>query len=111
MASTDAMREPDHDFEQLLVLGALTDVLDKAGIQLEQVDREVLQVCERRVADAEVIDSNDDADFLQCAQHGSRSRRIAHCRALRDLDDETLRREVLRLQRALDVRRQFCVMQ
>ena len=54
-------------------LGRVGDRRDERAVDLQDVDRELAQVRERRVAGAEVVDRDADAELLDRARAGARS--------------------------------------
>ena len=73
--------------------GAAEDVAHERAVDLEQVDRELLEVGERRVAGPEVVDGEPDAEVAQPPEPDGRRRRVLHQRAFGDLEDQALRLE------------------
>ena len=69
------------------------DVAHERAVDLQQVDRELLQVGERRVAGAEVVDREPHAEVAQPAQADRRRGRVLHERAFGDLEDQPRRLE------------------
>ena len=107
----NAMRERDHGLDQVLVLLLHANAVNETVIELEQIDWELLQVRQGRVARAEVIERDDRAGVTQLFENPGRHFGIAHRRALGDLQHQTLRIEVMRLDAALGIRRQITVVQ
>ena len=67
---------------------------DPAGeglVDLERVQREVLEVVERRVSGAEVVDRQPHPHALETLQYFERERVVLHDPALGDLDLELTR--------------------
>jgi hypothetical protein len=60
-------------------------------VDLEHVDREPFQVAERRVAAAEIVDRERDAQLAEPVEHRAGAQRIREDRALRDLELEVSR--------------------
>ena len=60
-AKVEALRELDDRAHDRRVLEPVGQVLDNVAIDLQAVDRETLQVAERRMAHAEVVDGDTDA--------------------------------------------------
>src|SRR5688572_18908779 len=86
---TDPVRECDNDLDQMLELRVEPDVLHEAGIKLQDIDREMLEISERRMPYAEVVDRDQHAGVAQFTQHTRRGLDIAHGRALGDLEHDT----------------------
>ena len=76
-------------------LGRVADRAHERAVDLQDVDRELTQVRERRVAGAEVVDRDADAELLDRRAAGARSSvGVVHDRGLGELDDERRRGEV-----------------
>ena len=69
-------------------IGALAHLLDERGRDLEDVDGEALQVAERRVAGAEVVDRQPHAERLELVQLLERCVAALDDHALGDLEDQ-----------------------
>ncbi len=80
--------ERAHDFKIPAVHG---DVTDKGRINLEGVQGKALEQCQRRVADAEVIDGETDPHGAQPVQGIEGRLGILHDGALRDLEHQRAR--------------------
>ena len=65
-------------------------VVHKGAVDLQNVEGEVSQVAERRVARAEVVDGESDAEFVQIAKDRGRLLDVLHERALRDFEFQVL---------------------
>src|SRR5439155_1286787 len=80
------------DDRRAVVVGE--DAVDEGLVDLQRVDRQQLaQVAQRRVADAEVVDGQLDAERLELAQHHQRRVGVGEHRALGDLQAQALGRE------------------
>jgi hypothetical protein len=66
---------------------------DEAAIDLEGIDREPAQVRQSRIAGAEVVDGQADAQSLQAFHRVQRDPGIAQQRGLGDLQAQLLRRQ------------------
>ena len=64
------------------------DVTDKRLVDLQRSDRQPFQVGERRVAGAEVVDRQADAELGQAACVGQRELRVVHQDRFGDFDLE-----------------------
>ncbi len=68
-----------HDgVDETATLGVVDEVVDESLVDLEDVDRELGQRGERRVAGAEVVDGDPDPDaaqFVECGDDASPTRR------------------------------------
>src|ERR1051326_2739023 len=69
------------------------DVADEGLVDLERVDREALEVGERRVAGAEVVERDADAELLQLREDPQRDLGRLHRRRLGDLQLQLIGRE------------------
>ncbi len=67
----ERLAEPDDGASQRRAVGAVADLLDERLVDLEDVDREALQVAERRIAGAEVVDGEPHAQRLELPQPSS----------------------------------------
>ena len=77
-------RRPDDD----LVLLVDQHVGDEALIHLQLADRELTQVAQRRVARAEIVDRQMDAEFVELLNRRTRAGRLEEQRRLGDLECE-----------------------
>ena len=75
---------------------------DEGAVDLEDVDGETLQVGERRITGAEVVDRNIDAHRLQFIEHCQRPLDVAHQHAFGDFQFEVFRRQAGFLQHRHD---------
>ena len=66
----------------------------------KHVDREPLEVAQRRVAGAEVVDGQPHAEGPEVLQHLEPGRRVGHQRGLGDLEAQRRRLEAAPLERA-----------
>src|SRR6185369_6511006 len=69
------------------------DAGDERAVDLQDVDREALEVAQRRVAGPEVVDREMDAERPQLRQPADRAGGSLHEAALGDLEDEARRRQ------------------
>src|SRR5436190_1283464 len=74
-------------------LVSVDDRADERPIDLQDVDRELPQVAERRVPGAEVVDRQPDAQATQLVQPLGSHRRVLHEHGLGHLQYERARRE------------------
>ena len=86
-------RELDDRGGERRLLAAVGDAVDERLVDLEDVDREAADVVQRRVAGAEVVDRELDAELLQLAEPCDRQVHVLHHHALGDLDHQAARRE------------------
>ena len=85
-----------------LVLLVEQEVGDEALVDLQFGHRQSAQVAERRVAGAEVVDRQPDADLVELVDGGSRARRVDEQRRLGDLEREHRRIDAVRAEVLLD---------
>ena len=64
------------------------EVADERAVDLQLVDRQVLEDAERRVAGAEVVDRDADAGRDEPLDDAQRALGVGHQRVLRDLDPQ-----------------------
>ena len=69
-------------------MGFVGEAVDEAAVDLERVDRESLEVGERRVPGAEVVDGQVQAEAAQLAQRDSGGLDVAHQGRLGDLQPQ-----------------------
>ena len=67
------------------VVVALQHAQHERLVDLQLVDRQALEVAERRVAGAEVVDREPHAELAQPLEHGARADRVGQHRVLGDL--------------------------
>ncbi len=84
------MCQSHHGFYDRFVRAFLHDVHDEGSVDLQHVKRQVLQVSERGVARAEVIDRELDAEVLQLGEEGSSRVHIVDQGCFRDLEHQRL---------------------
>ena len=77
--------------DQRLAFGALRQARDERAVDLQRVDRKLLQMGERGVAGAEVVDRDADPELLDGAQPADRLLGVAHDRRLGDLKRQRAR--------------------
>ena len=73
------------------VVGVGLDVAHEGAVELERLDRQQLQVGERGIAGAEVVDRQIDAERAQRLQPVDRTRRVSHRHRLGDFQFEIAR--------------------
>ena len=69
------------------------DIVDEATIDLDLVERETLQIAQRGIAGAEIVQRDPHADAAQLMQNGERGVVIANQHRLGDLQLQPARRE------------------
>ena len=97
------------DDQAVLLLGR--HLGDEGLVDLELIDRQPLQIGERREPGAEIIDRDPHAHRLQGGQHLERLVRIGHQGALRDFQRQPLRRHRVGLEHAGDAWNQLGILQ
>ena len=85
------------------VLAALAQRRDEAAVDLDLLHREALEVGQRRVPGAEVVDREADAEVAQPVQQRDGAGGVGHDRALRDLQGEPVRRDAVPPQETVDL--------
>ena len=83
--------ERDDRVQERRVGGLAAEVVDERLRDLEDVDREVAQVAERRVARPEVVEREPHAQVAQGVQLLDRAFGVAHRAALGDLERQRVR--------------------
>src|SRR5215470_16561017 len=99
-----ALAHGDDRLSDGLVLAVLDEVANEGAVHLQGVDREALDLCERGVADSEVVDGDPHTQLLNGGKQLDRPLRILHHQALRQLDLEQLWRHAGFLERRFDIR-------
>ena len=100
-----AVAETDHGAHDRVGIGPGLERGDERAIDLDLVERELLQVAQARVAGAEVVHGDVHAKVLELAQRGHRRVGVLEQDALGDLELETLGREARVRERAAARRR------
>ena len=90
----EAVRERDDRAGNERVVGIGVRVPYERAVDLQRIERKALEVTKARVAGAEVVDRERDAERLQLAQRLLRFAGVVHQRAFRDLDLDQLRFEI-----------------
>ena len=76
------------------ILGVHREVVDEGAVDLERVEREALEVVERAVAGAEVIDGQGEAEFLEGLQRALPALHVLHQHPFGELELEQRGRQV-----------------
>jgi hypothetical protein len=97
-----AVAEVDDRLHDDLVVRAVLEVLHERLVDLQPLDRQALDVGERGVAGAEVVDREGHAELVQVAQALRRGLAVLDDRVLGELDVERGRIEAALAQHALD---------
>ena len=84
---------------------------DEAAVDLDLLHRQPLQVGQRRVAGAEVVDREPHPELAQVVQHGDGPVGVGHDRALGDLQGQPVGRDVVPGEQAGDVGDEVGVLQ
>ena len=95
-----AVRHADHRDGESGVRRVGGDVAHERAVDLQGVDREPLQIADRRIAGSEIVDGEMDAHFAQRLEGADRSRGIVDEDALGDLELQLLRRKLVVAERA-----------
>src|SRR6187551_1907729 len=85
------------------------DLAHEAAVDLEEVDREVLEVTERREARAEVVEREAAAELLQRLDEAIRLAEARDGRGLRDLEADLRRIDAALAELLDDERQEFVV--
>src|ERR1035437_3516950 len=80
------MGEHDNHPDDFVSLVVAVHSGDKNAVDLQSVDLEALQAAERRVAGAEVVNVQTNAECLQSREHGGRLFCVGHSDGLRNLE-------------------------
>ena len=91
-AQAELVPDPHDRARQARFLGR-AEQLDERAIDLEDVDWEAVEVAQRGVAGAEVVDRQRDAELAQCLQHTERLGALIDQHRLGDLEHERARFE------------------
>src|ERR1700722_9870309 len=97
---SESLSQLDQGANQSSGLRRVSHGRDEGTVDLESVDRELLEISQRRVAGAEIVDGNPDAYSLESGQTRHDGGNILHDGGLGDLNDQRSRLEARRLQRA-----------
>ena len=84
----------------------LADIGDEAAVDLDLVEREALQIAQRGIAGAEIVERNADPDGAQLVQHRERRIVVADQHRLGDLELEPACGQTRGRQRCDDLQRQ-----
>ncbi len=69
-------------------LGIVTEAGDEGSVDLQLIHRKLVEMAERGVAGAEVVDGDANAERLQLLERGSHCRLIGHDHRFGDLERE-----------------------
>ena len=99
----ERLAELHEGVDQRLALLVALSTRDERAVDLQRVDREALQVGERGVAGAEVVDRDAHAELLDRGQPRGGLLGVAHQRGLGDLDRQRVGVEAALAERVFDV--------
>ena len=105
------MSHADDRFDQGGVPFARFDIGNERTVYLDMGDRAVFQVFERGVAGAEVVESDIHSHLFDLVKYIHRIFNIFHHRAFGDLDDQTVRGQVVFLHDCPDPAHQVFLME
>ena len=94
--------EADHRAHDGVGLAPGLESADEGAVDLDRVERELLQVAETRVARAEIIHGDAHAEFAELAESAERRLHVGEENALGDLELQPVRLEAGILQHAAD---------
>ncbi len=80
--------ELDHGLDDRRILGVEAEAADEGPVDLDLLDGEPLQICERGVPSAEVVDGQVEAEVAQTAQGHRGQLGIGHEGGLGDLQPQ-----------------------
>src|SRR5919108_334184 len=103
--------EVDRRADDRRVARVVAHVHDERAVDLDRLHGQPLQVGERRVAGAEVVDREPQAHLVQPREHAAHAERVGEDRALRDLELELVGADPVLLQQLCDPVRQLEVEQ
>ena len=89
----EGVAEVDDGLDDRRVLGVEAEPGDEATVDLDRLDREPLEVRQRRVAGAEVVDGEVQAEAAQVAQGDRRRLDVGEQRGLGDLQPQRVGRD------------------
>src|ERR1051326_3740806 len=110
-AQTQRPRDGDHSRDDRAVALIRGDAGDEGAVDLHRVERESLQVVERRVAGTEVVNRDRNADLTKRAEHLDAQLRVLHRGALRDLELQDARIDARVGDRAADEVRELVLLE
>ena len=94
-AEVEGATQLDDRFDDGPVAGVGVDALHEGLVELEEVDRQVLELGERGVPRAEVVDGHLDAERLEAPQDACRLLGLLQHGVLGDLDAEPFARNAV----------------
>jgi hypothetical protein len=84
----EVLGQVEHGVADRRVLGRARQVLDEGAVDLQHRDREALQVGQRGIAGAEVVDRDARVALGHLGEDGLGVRRVDHQRAFGDLEHQ-----------------------
>ena len=81
----EALGERDDRLQDLGIFAAFADAVNERAVDLERVERQAVQIAERRIARAKIVDAELDAELLEPVEHIDRVLGVFHRGALGDL--------------------------
>src|SRR5437764_15196637 len=88
---SEAFGEPQQMTEEHLVVGAAAEVADKGAVDLDRVDRQRLQMPQRGMPGAEIVERDTATGLAQRADKTGGFFDVVERRGLGDLDDDAAR--------------------
>jgi|GEM_PF-2902589 len=79
--------EADHRADDGARLLVFVDAVGEDAVDLQHLDRQALELCQRGVAGPEVIHRDVEAEFVQPAQHAQVGLHVGHQRGLGDFEE------------------------
>ncbi len=108
---SERLAEHHDGARKLRSLARLGQAAHEGAVDLEDIDRETVQVRQRRVAGTEVVDREPNAQRLQLAELDQVRLGVVHHRAFGQLDQQALGLEAGDFQRVTDVADQVALLQ
>ena len=105
------MGEVDHRSHDHRVVLAPAHVHDEGSVDFEFIDRQALEVGERGVPGAEIVDGKAQADIMELGRDLQRIHRIVHDGALSDLEGQTARFDIPLAKKTADLIRQVVALE
>src|ERR1700733_5221659 len=103
--------ERDDSARQFRTVVGVRQAADKGLIDFQDIDRKAVQIRERRIPSAEIVDREPNAERLQLPQPPQVCFRVVHDRAFGQFDNQVTRLETGLLQRLRDVLHQVAMLQ
>ena len=71
------MGQHDDGLDDLAILASVVHLADEGAVDLQGIDGELLEIAQGRMAGAEVVDADPDAQLAESCQHGGGRLRVA----------------------------------